>query len=180
LGLFKLDNLMMMKKIFGFSLIFAMTIIAACEKPCPEQDVDSLNALYLDFKLSGPNSFNESDLQDLFMVRFLTDTLDTLSFQADTIPLNSPDDFYAEEYKIRISKNNPQFSTPGPPFYSAYNYSIQSTTISDLEVLITGIDLIGSYDEDDCIYTNTKKTFVLNGDSIDASGSTEYVLMGPN
>jgi len=121
-----------------------MTIIAACEKPCPEQDVDSLNALYLDFKLSGPNSFNESDLQDLFMVRFLTDTLDTLSFQADTIPLNSADDFYAEEYKIRISKNNPQFSTP------------------------------------DCIYTNTKKTFVLNGDSIDASGSTEYVLMGPN
>jgi len=46
--------------------------------------------------------------------------------------------------------------------------------------LITAIDLVGGYDSENCIYTNTTKTFAINGDTVDASGSTDYVLMGPN
>ncbi len=137
------------------SLLILTAGIISCEKDCPDQDVDDLNAIYLDFKLNGNNAFTPDQLNDIFMVRFQTDTLDTLSFQADTF-LYYQEGFYADDFKIRISRTLPAFEQIGAPYYSAYNYSIQSTT-EDFEILLTNIELVGSYDDENCIYTNSQK-----------------------
>jgi len=167
---------MEMKNILSLTLVLGfMSLFIACEKDCPEQDVDSLNAIYLQFKTDGDNAFTSGQLSTMFMVRFQTDTLDTLSFQADTF-FYGQDGYYADDYKIRLSKFLPQWEEAGAPYYSAYNYSFQNAS-GDFNIIMRDIELEGSYDDEDCIYTNTKKQFILNEQTIDVSGSTEYVFI---
>lgn len=155
------------------STLIAIFTITSCDEDCPETDVDAINAIYLQFKTNGDNSFSTSELDSVYMVRFFEEELDSFNFPVDTF-LFFENGFYEPDYKIRLSKNLPAFENSGAPFYTAYKYKLLSFG-QPWEVTLQEIELEGGYDSENCEYIPVKKAYLLNGEYIEVTGSEEYV-----
>jgi hypothetical protein len=169
------------KKSFSFHLFLSVLCLAliifsaSCKKPCKEPDVDALNAIYLQFDTSGePGSFTSSELDSLYMVRYQQAVYDSFIFPVDTLNLFALE-LSPEGYRVRISRDYPVGLPEGPPYYTDYMYQFQGYG-ENFNVRLQNIVLDGSYTED-CIYISRKKGFVLNNDTLDVTGSMEYVLI---
>jgi len=147
---------------------------SSCKKPCTEPDVDALNALYLQFDTSGePGSFTMNELDSLYMVRFQQADFDSFIFPVDTLNIYEVG-FYQEGNKLRISRDFPRGLPSGPPYYTDYMYLFKGRG-ENYTVRLQNIELDGGYTED-CIYIARMKSFVLNDDTLDVTGSTEFVI----
>ena len=149
--------------------------MAACKKDCKNPDVDAINAIYLQFDTSGePGSFTVNELDSLYMVRFEQAQYDSFIFPVDTLNFSSAG-FYGPDYTVRLSRDYPSGLSEGPPYYTDYMYLFQSYG-ETFKVRLENIELDGSYTED-CEYISRKKSFVLNDDTLDVTGSTAFVLI---
>lgn len=141
----------------------------ACTKDCDAPPVDDINALYLRLKTGGDNGFSEEELSSLYLVRYFDVPGDSLTFPADTLHFAS---FYeGSDNKIRISNDTP-FRNDSL-FFVRYNYGFYFEADSNLSVMLTDIQLEGGYIED-CDYENRRKTFRINDQEVNRSGSQDY------
>ena len=145
--------------------------LAGCQKPCPDPDVDSINALYFSFKLGGTDGFTQSEIDSTMIIRFIM--VDTTIATADTLYYNGH--FYnGTNNEVRISNTIP-WNNDAPPVYPNFSYVLQNPqhTFSDT---IANIKLKGEY-TNNCGYNNEQKTFTFNGNPVDMSGSlNSYVI----
>ena len=155
-------------------LLTGLFAITGCEEDCPEVVVDDLNAFFFQFKTSGDNAFDPSELDSIFIIRYSDVLPDSFSFPVDTV------DFYNgvlsfDEYVIRLSQGQPFADIP-PPYFPDYKYRILSND-QDFEFRIEQIDLVGSY-IGECEYVNSKKSIVFEGDTLDfIAGEDEIIVM---
>jgi hypothetical protein len=152
-----------------------MVLLPSCEDPCDTPDVDAINSIYLQFDTSGdPGSFQVEELDSVYMVRFQIADFDSFNFPVDTFNFFE-NGYYEEPYKVRLSRDFPRGLPDGPPYYTNFMYLFQSYG-QDFRVRLQGIALDGGY-TDDCTYVNRQKSFVLNDDTLNQTGRTDYVLM---
>ncbi len=153
-----------------FLLLTAFIIVASCTKICDEPPVDDLNALYLQFKTEGEDSFTEEELESFYLVRYFDVPEDSLTFPDDTIFYHG--NFYdGSDNQIRISNGTPFLNDS--IFYVRYNYGLFFESDSTLSYIITEFDLEGTY-VGECGYENVTKTFHINDQLVDMSASTDY------
>ncbi|NND94152.1 MAG: hypothetical protein HKN45_04755 [Flavobacteriales bacterium] len=153
--------------------ILVCGVFHSCEEECTPVDVDDLNAIYLRFSTDGsPGSFDPFELDSIYYIRFQESFLDSFNFPVDTIELYQLG-FYDEDYGLRLSRGFPQGLPSGPPYYSEYKYLFMSRGQS-WQVRLQQIEINGGY-LDDCTYETRNKSFVLNDDTIDATGSTAFI-----
>ncbi len=166
----------MLKNSFSISSLFALILLligTSCEESCDPVDVDGLNSIYLQFDTSGEeNSFNATELDSVYFIRYQESFLDSFSFPVDTVNLYDIG-FYQEGYKVRLSKDYPQGIASGPPYYSTFKYKFFNRN-DDWQVRLQFIEIQGGY-LDDCNYEARLKQFVLNDDTLDRTGSTSFV-----
>ena len=60
--------------------------------------------------------------------------------------------------------------------YENYDYIIRSASTTD-EHYLSDIEVKGNYDDCDCDYTNTQKTFVLNDRKLDRTNSNTDIML---
>ncbi|MDA0973744.1 MAG: hypothetical protein O2867_08430 [Bacteroidetes bacterium] len=162
-------------RFFWILLLGSALFLTSCEDACDTPDVDAINAIYLQFDTSGdPGSFQMEELDSVYMVRFQIADFDSFNFPVDTFNLFE-NEFYEDPYKVRLSRDFPRGLIEGPPYYTDFMYLFQSYG-QDFRVRLQSIELDGGY-TDDCTYVNREKSFVLNDDTLDQTGSTEFVLM---
>lgn len=166
-----------MKKtqIYFLSLAALATALfcTSCEESCEPVDVDALNAIYLEFDTDGgAGSFTAEELDSVYFVRYQESFLDSFNFPVDTIELHQLG-FYQPGYRVRLSRDYPQGLASGPPYYSTFKYKFFNHG-DDWQVRLQSIDIQGGY-LDDCDYDTRLKEFVLNDDTVDATGSTTFV-----
>lgn len=156
------------------SLVLAFTL-NSCKEECEPIDVDSLNAIYLQFDTSGgADSFDPSELDSVYMVRYQIAEFDSFNFPVDTLNFYQ-DGFYRDDYRIRLSREIPSSLGGGPPYYSDFMYRFLGRS-QDFQVRLQGIRLDGGY-VDDCTYDARLKQFTLNDDTLVVTGSKAYVPM---
>lgn len=153
-----------------FLSLLAVVWMAGCAEVCDEPPIDDLNALYLELKVDGDDGFSEDERASCFIVRYFDVVNDSLTFPDDTVFYNG--NFHdGSDNRIRLSNGTP-FENDSL-FYVRYNYGIFFESDSTLELLITDIDLRSRY-VGECGYENVQKTFRLNGEWVDRSGSQAY------
>lgn len=149
-------------------LLFIITTLGfnACSEKCDEPDIGAINGLYFELQQGGENGFTPEELNQIYFVRF--------------IPFSEPliaDTFYAQgSYPLGLGKfvinDSYPFRNEQSPYYTVYGYQVVDP-VTSFAANIENIKLGGQYDGD-CGYDNTLKTYTLNGDSVDMSGSMAY------
>jgi len=165
------------KNTFPFILVIASALLlfaSSCSEDCEPVDVDALNSIYLDFDTgTDANSFDPSELDSIYMIRYQIGFFDSFNFPVDTITLfdkgvNAPD------YRLRIGRESPSGIATGPPYYTQYAYRFFSYG-EDWQVRLQSIEVDGGYiDTDNCEYETRLKSYVLNDDTLIRTGQTSY------
>lgn len=149
--------------------VLAFGLVSSCAKDCDEPDIESINSLYFELKQGGDDGFTAEELDEMYVVRYIQES-DPLI--ADTLFTNG---VYPEgEGKIIINDSYP-FLNSQSPYYTVYGYEIVIQSAGFIS-FIENIELGGEYDGE-CGYTNTRKAFDLNGDSLNRAGSTDFLLL---
>ncbi len=149
-----------------FLFLIATLGFNACSEKCAEPDIQAINGLYFELQQDGENGFTTEELNQIYFVRF--------------IPSSEPliaDTFYTQgNYPLGLGKfvinDTYPFRNDQSPYYTIYGYQVVDP-VTSFAANIENIDLGGQYDGD-CGYDNTLKTYTLNGDSVDMSGSMAY------
>lgn len=156
-------------RVLWISLIALTSVLSGCDHcynvACNEPDVASINGLHLAFD---PNSFTYAEVSDATVLRFHPGNFEQ---PIDTILLKEMLSADGLTFHIPLSGQDP--ATGSVPFvYGIYDNSHEHAFI------LTDISTKGIYPTDCCCcYRNTLKTFVLNGEAVDRTGSTEPVLL---
>lgn len=150
-------------------LILATIAFSACTKKCEEPDIQAINALYFELQNGGEDGFNSDELNAIYFVRFIPFSEPLI---ADTLYANGL--FPDGEGKFHINDTYP-FTNDQSPYYTVYGYLVVEPT-TGFVANIENIELGGEYDGE-CGYTNLKKRFTLDGDTIDVSGSQSFVQL---
>jgi hypothetical protein len=162
-------------RIFILLALFAM-VLSSCEEECDPPDVDALNGIYLEFDTDGGmDSFTAAELDSVYMVRFIEADFDSFLFPVDTFRFYQEGFYLDQPYRIRLSRQFPLGLPSGPPYYSSFKYLFKSFG-QDFQVRLQSIELDGSY-TDDCNYETRLKRYVLNDDTLEVTGSTQFVKM---
>lgn len=151
-------------------LYFLLALISiSCEQKCDEPDIERINSIYIQLKQGGSDGFSASELDSIYFVRYVPGSNPII---ADTA---YPDGYFPEgEGKFLINDTYP-FINEEPPYWVVFGYEIVEPS-SDFSTKIEGIDLKGMYDGD-CGYNNVKKTFLVDSQEVDMSGSQEFYLI---
>lgn len=161
---------------FLIALIFLLALFTAgCVEECEDPDTDTINALRFQFGLASEGGFSEEELNSALIIRYFP-ALDTNPQSLiDTLPLRDAFEDPANRI-LRISNNYPWLNAV-QPYYPVYSYLIvqPETGYSDT-IRIARVE--GTY-RGECVYENLSKNFVLNGDTIDVTGSTQPYLLHP-
>lgn len=158
-----------MKRIIQTFCIIAFLAICACTEKCDEPDIDYINGLQFELLDHGDAGFSTGALDSIYFVRYIPFSEPLI---ADTA---FPEGFYSDgDNKFTINDNYPFFNDQSP-YFTTFGYMVIDPT-TGFVANIYDIHLSGMYDGD-CGYINTGKTFILNNDTIDVSGSNAYVLI---
>ncbi len=150
-----------------FYSILAITILfIGCTEKCEEPDISRINSIYIELKQGGEDGFTDSELDSIIIVRYVPFSAPLI---ADTLVTNG--DFPGGENKFFINDEYPYVNAT-PPYYVVFGYEIIETS-SAFSTRIEGIELEGVYDGE-CDYMNVKKTFLVDSNEVDMSGSTDY------
>jgi len=149
--------------------LFVLLVLLSCEEKCDEPDIEKINSLYIELKQGGSDGFFEDELNSIYFVRYVPNSN---PFVADTA---YPNGFFPEgEGKFLINDTYP-FRNETPPYWVVFGYEIVDPT-TEFSTRIQDIELEGMYDGD-CGYTNIKKTFTVDSQLVDMSGSQDYFLI---
>lgn len=156
-------------KALWISLVALTTVLSGCDHcynvACNEPDVASINGLHFAFD---PNSFTYAEVSNATVLRFhpgnFEQPIDTL-FLKDELSENG--------LSFHIPLTGADVSTGEVAFvYGIYDNS------REYAFILSDIVSKGIYPTDCCCcYRNTLKTFVLNGEAVDRTGSTEAVVL---
>jgi hypothetical protein len=153
---------------FFLILICCAALLGGCDAcynvACDEPDVATINGLHFTFD---KETFNLNEVDNATVLRFnpgnFEQPLDTI-FLKDVLTDN--------ERSFSISINS-----TGQNGQVAFVYGIYDNS-HEYAFIITDIVTKGFYPTDCCCcYRNTEKTFVLNGEAKDLSGTTEAVVL---
>ena len=146
----------------------------SCNDPCDPPDVEKINALY--FRLeTGEDGFSDEQLDNAIMIRFQSfgDSVigDTMEFNGEF--------FEGSRDELLISRNYPWRGDETAPFYPNFDYRFTDPD-SSFNVLISNIEIEGTYfDQEDCDYQNLKKTFEVDSQQVNMTGSQEFYPLSP-
>lgn len=154
---------------YFFLSVLLFTLLNSCVEDCDEPDVLRINSLAFELKQGGEDGFSQEALNGIYYVRYVPSTEPLV---ADTLFANGA--FPEGNGRFLINDQFP-FRNDQSPYFNVYNYIVVDPT-SDFAADIEFIVLGGFYDGE-CGYTNTKKQFVLDGDSLDLAGSTDFYLL---
>jgi len=152
-------------KIF-YSILAIAVIFAGCTEKCEEPDISRINSVYIELKEGGEDGFTDAELDSIIIVRYIPFSAPLV---ADTLVTNG--DFPEGDNKFLINDEYP-FVNATPPYYVVYGYEIIETS-SLFSTRIEGIELEGVYDGE-CDYMNVEKTFLVDSNEVDMSGSTDF------
>lgn len=138
-------------------------------KFCDQPDIDYINSLSLVFD----NNIPQNQIETAYLVRF-----------------NKDDGFFnpidSVLYSEAANNTNTLVLADGYPFssggfinlnsYEDYDYIIRNAT-NDFAHKLSDIEVKGQYDECDCDYTNTQKTFELDNEVLDRTNSNVEVML---
>ena len=137
-------------------------------KFCETPDIDYINAL--SFNL---DNVSAAQLETTYLVRF--DKNDDFSTPIDSI-----------EYLTASEGDSKLVLADGYPFasngfinlnsYEEYDYIVRNTS-NDFQYYVSDIEVKGNYDDCDCDYINTQKTFELNNEKLDRTNSNADVML---
>ncbi len=147
--------------------VFATILFCSCTEKCEEPDIQSINALHFELQNGGDNGFTADELDAIYFVRYIPFSEPLI---ADTLYSNGI--YPLGEGRFLINDRFP-FNNDQSPYYTVYGYLVVDPTTGYV-ANIENIELGGAYDGD-CGYTNTLKRFSLDGDTIDVSGSQEFI-----
>lgn len=139
---------------------------------CPAPDFDKINAVTFQFDLN--TTYTESDVENAYIIAYVRDTrfrqtVDTFSFTSQ---------FATGNYDMVLSDVEP-FSTGGfinVFSYENYDYIIRPND-NGKEYKVTDIEVKGQFEDCECEYLNTEKTFLLDSLPIDRTGSSLQVIL---
>lgn len=151
------------------SLVLAIFLFAACEEKCDDPDISAINALYFELKQGGENGFSPEELNQVYFVRFIPFSNPLI---ADTL---YPNGSYPGGVGKFFINNTYPFRNAQSPYFPVYGYMVIEPSSNYVDT-IQNIDLGGRYDGD-CGYDNILKTYTINSDSVDMSGSQAYYLL---
>lgn len=166
-----------MKKILSFLFIITI-LISSCIgdectfRTCSPPDFDRINALVFNFDLN--TTFTEDDVKDAHIIRYekgenFVQALATHYFT---------DQFATSDYLMVLSDPAP-FSNGGTVninSYENYDYIIKPNA-SHPGYKITNIEVKGEYQDCNCKYENTEKTFELDGLEMDRTNSMLQITL---
>lgn len=165
-----------MKKISFFIITLILSISSCIEDDCgfrfcPTPDFDSINALYLEFD---EEIFSVDEIAQAFIVQYTKENdfnqaLDTFYFT---------EQFAQGNYTMILSDPEP-FSSGGTVNINAYeNYDyIIFPNSTHIGYQLSKIEVKGEYQDCNCAYVNTQKTFKLNDVAMDKTGSVIPVVL---
>lgn len=164
-----------MKRLQLFFLIPVLFIGACVEEDCflrvcEQADFETINSLLFVFDLD--NTYTLDDIDSTQLIRFekgtdFTETIDLHSFT---------EQFQQGDFQIVLSDSSPFIdnSIANLNDYDDYDYIIRSNAF---EYKITDIEVKGEFSECNCVYTNTQKTFKLNGVEMERTNSNMQVVL---
>ena len=139
---------------------------------CPSPDFDKINALNFNFDTENTYSFDE--IQNAHIIQFVknsnfTQALDTFYFT---------EQFREEDYLMVLSDPKPFVSggTLNINSYENFDYIIRPNEAT-AGYKLTNIEVKGEYQDCNCDYINTEKTFELDTISIDKTDSVSPILL---
>lgn len=147
----------------------AVICLHGCIEPCEAPEVEAINALYFEFARDGDSGFSEEQINNMYIARFFP-AIDTII--SDTFFLGGNYPLGSGQFYIN---NHFPFENKSAPYFPFYRYEIFTADLTTIHV-VDSIDLDGSY-IDDCTYANKGKTFLLDGQFTDRSGSREFVKL---
>jgi hypothetical protein len=156
-------------KNYRFTFTLALLFALACNKPCDEPDIDTINGLLFEFQRTGPQGFTDEEIASVYFVRFVPFSEPLI---ADTLFINGN---YPEGFGRFIINDRFPFRNDQSPYFTVYSYMVveaETGFVGNVE----NITLRGKYDGD-CGYQNLQKSFFFNGDSIDMGGRTDPFII---
>lgn len=154
---------------FSPFLVLGLFFLGACSEECDEPDIQAINALYFELKQGGDDGFNEEELDQLYVVRFVPFSEPLV---ADTVYLEG--NYPEGEGRLFINDEFP-FLNSQSPYFTVYGYMLIDPTTGYVGN-IENIELTGEYDGD-CGYNNLEKKFTFNGEEVDMGGTQDYYLV---
>jgi hypothetical protein len=159
-------------------LIFVLTLfILSCSddctfRSCSPPDFDKINALTFRFDLNA--TYDESDIENAYIIAFVKgsrfgQSVDTFSFAPQ---------FANGNYDMVLSDVEP-FSTGGfinVFSYEEYDYVIRPND-NGKQYKVTNVQVQGQFEDCDCEYLNTEKTFLLDSLPIDRTNSNLHITL---
>jgi hypothetical protein len=165
-----------MKKCF-LLILSAAIFYAGCDfgctfRVCDEPDVDRINALIFNFDLTA--TYTEADVDSAYIVRFkpnsnFTQPIDTHYFIEQ----------FAQGNRLMVLSDLAPFSSGGMinlNSYEDYEYIIRANPAATA-YKVQDIEVTGEYQDCDCLYVNTKKTFKLNGVDMTRTNSNLQITL---
>lgn len=139
---------------------------------CPAPDFDKINGVTFRFDLN--TTYDESEVEDAYIIAFQKGSrfgisVDTFSFAPQ---------FANGNYDMVLSDVEP-FSTGGfinVFSYEDYDYVIRPND-NGKQYKVTAIEVKGQFEDCDCEYLNTQKTFLLDSLPIDRTNSSLQVTL---
>jgi len=156
-------------KVLWISAIALVTVFSGCDQcynvACDEPDVAFINGLQFEFDRQ---SYSYEEVNAATVLRFhpgnFEQPIDTLFLKG----ILTPDDF---SFHISLEHND-RAQGDLPFVYGIYDNSHENAYI------VSNIDSKGIYPTDCCCcYRNTDKTFLLNGEERDRTGTTDAVVL---
>lgn len=158
-----------MKKTILTLCTFVLLATFACTEKCDEPDIDYINGLHFELLKHGDSGFSSGALDSIYFVRYIPFSEPLI---ADTA---YPQGYYPDGGTRFTLNDKYPFYNDQSPYFTIYGYMVIDPT-TGFVANITDIKLEGEYDGD-CGYINTFKSFVLNNDTIEASGADGFVLI---
>lgn len=165
-----------MKKLLIFAVmtsLFTTSCFDECAfRTCAAPNFDIINALVFNFDLN--TTYSANDVAEAHIIKYtknnnFAQALDTFYFT---------EQFSKNDYLMVISDPAPFHSgtTINLNAYEDFDYIIKPNSTGK-SYKISNIKIKGEFSDCDCIYTNTQKTFELDGVAIDRSGSNLQVTL---
>lgn len=161
-----------------FLVFVAMVFWSSCTEDdctfrnCPVPDFDRINALTFRFDLN--TTYTESEVQNAYIIAYEKGSRFGLS--VDTFSFASQ--FATGNYDMILSDVEP-FSTGG--FVNVFSYEDYEYVIrpndSGVQYKITDIEVKGQFEDCECAYLNTQKTFLLDSIPIDRTNSNLQITL---
>ncbi len=139
---------------------------------CPAPDFDEINGLTFKFDLN--TTYDESEIENAYIIAFRKGS----SFGTSVDTFSFAQQFSEGNYDMILSDAEP-FATGGLInvfSYEDYDYVIRPND-NGTQYKITDIEVKGQFEDCDCEYLNTEKTFLLDSVAIDRTNSNLHITL---